>query len=145
MQSWKLFSAQKGAITIPLINGITTAPFTTMEHTRFELVTSSMPWKRAPNCANAPSDIIDMPWKRAPNCANAPSDIIDKQTLTHEWHSCQYSGIYAVTSKVLANSINFVSRFGMNTPFFQIIPNFDFISGVIGISTKSRGLTTMDE
>ena len=127
MQSWKLFSAQKGAITIPLINGITTAPFTTMEHTRFELVTSSMP------------------WKRAPNCANAPSDIIDKQTLTHEWHSCQYSGIYAVTSKVLANSINFVSRFGMNTPFFQIIPNFDFISGVIGISTKSRGLTTMDE
>ena len=30
-----------------------------MEHTGFEPVTSSMPWKRAPNCANAPSVVYN--------------------------------------------------------------------------------------
>ena len=32
--------------------------FSRVEHTGFEPVTSSMPWRRAPSCANAPNEGI---------------------------------------------------------------------------------------
>ena len=44
-----------------------------VEHRGFEPLTSSMPWKRATNCANAPS--LSAPLARRPEKTSAPSKL----------------------------------------------------------------------
>ncbi len=46
-----------------------------VEHTGFEPVTSSMPWRRAPNCANAPQQTISYHrWQENANCFLFPKE-----------------------------------------------------------------------
>ena len=82
-------------------NGLLTTEQTIhdVEHRGFEPLTSSMPWKRATNCANAPENIPEGAVFLVPPIARAT-----RQTLPDPTHPYQIAPGEATTSTWVTNT-----------------------------------------